>query len=362
MKGLIHLVTLLILCHTGLAQNKEKFEVAAYCESIATARSYIDSLRNALGAPGLAIAVSIRDQLVWSEGFGYANIEKQEPAHRTTKFRIGSVSKSLASIGMARLVEDQQLDLDQQVQSYLPDFPEKEYPFTVRQLATHQSGIPHYRATDFFINRHFDSVTESLEVFEKRKLKFEPGSDFQYSTFGYVLLSAVMEQASGTPFLEYMDEAIFEPLGVKNTIADDVTMAIADRAEFYKAGKDKPVKDFDLSYKWAGGGYLSTAEDLVRIIDGMDELLSASTVEELWTPVPLQSGEMNPQSYALGWRVYATKSGEEVIHHGGVSPGGRAFVATLPGRNITVAILANASVRYGLKEALSITGFFNEKN
>ncbi len=360
MKGLIHLVMLLILGHTGLAQNTEKLEVAAYCESIAMARSYIDSLRDAVGAPGLAIAVSINDQLVWSEGFGYANIEKQEPAHRTTKFRIGSVSKSLTSIGMARLVEDQQLDLDQQVQSYLPDFPEKEYPFTVRQLATHQSGIPHYKATDYFINRHFASVTESLEVFEKRKLKFEPGSDFQYSTFGYVLLSAVMEQASGTPFLEYMDKAIFEPLGVENTIADDVTMAIAERAEFYKVGKDKPVKDFDLSYKWAGGGYLSTAEDLVRIIDGMDELLSEAVIADLWTPVPLRTGEMNPQSYALGWRKYTSKSGLEIIHHGGVAAGGRAFVATLPHENMTIAILANAAVRYGLREVIDITTFFNE--
>lgn len=359
MRSLIYRFWLLLLLGNPVhAQDKSRFEDPAHVRTIANARQYVDSLRVSLRIPGLSVSVSVDDQLIWSEGFGYADVENQEPVLRTTKFRIGSVSKSLTSIAMAKLAEEDKLELDEYVQNYLPEFPKKKHPFTVRQLATHQAGIPHYRITDILINRRFNSVDESLEIFKDRKLKFEPGTDFQYSTFGYVLLSAVIERVSNTRYLEYMENEIFGPLGVNDTEPDDLTKTIMDKSSFYKPGKPKLIKDRDLSYKWAGGGYLSTSDDLVQIIDNLSTILSKESIEQLWTPVPLETGEMNPQSYALGWRKYAGKSGLEIVHHGGVSAGGRAFVVTLPKDDITVAILANSAVRYNLQEVYNIAKIF----
>ncbi len=288
MKSLFYYSGLLLLLCSNLARSQEKirYEDRTHSSAIFNARHYVDSLRNELEIPGLSVSVSINNKIVWSEGFGYANVADQYPVTRATKFRIGSISKSLTSIAMAKLIETGRLDLNEFVQTYLPNFPEKKHKFTVKQLASHQSGIPHYRLTDFLINKRFNSVTESLEVFKRRKLKYEPGTDFEYSTFGYVLLSAVIEKAAGVPYLEYMDKEIFTPLGIQHTAPDDLTKSITGKSIFYKSGKPKEIKGRDLSYKWAGGGYLSTADDLVHIIDGMGEILSDQMIDSYGHPLP----------------------------------------------------------------------------
>ena len=352
------LINIYSLCFAQLAKESAHSQ---FDTVLPNAQHYADSIREAMGIPGLSIAVSINDEIVWSEGFGFSDVENKRVVSPETKFRIGSVSKSLTSIGMAKLVKDGKLSLDDYVQTYVPDFPEKKHKFTVAQLATHQSGIPHYRMSDMFINRRFESVSESLDVFKKRKLKFQPGTGFQYSTFGYVLLSAVMEKASGMEYLQFMERAVFHPSGAYNTVADRQEIEISGRSEFYKRGKTKKAKKADLSYKWAGGGYLSTSEDLVRIVDGMDTLLGEDITELLWTPRPLSDGTMNPQFYGLGWRKYTSKSGTVAIHHGGVSVGGRAFLAVFPEENVTVVILANSPVQFGLREAFHIYRLFTEK-
>jgi len=199
-------------CANG--QSQESVKDPNFIKSIDVAGEYIDSLHSVWKVPGLSITVSVNNKIVWSEGFGYANEEDRILADLNTKFRIGSISKTLTAIGLGKLIQEGKLSLDENALNYVPEFPEKRYPFTVRHLATHQSGIPHYGLGDLLANRdHYSSVTQSLEVFDRRKLKFEPGTDFQYSSYGYVLLSAVIEGATGMPYLEYMKNEVFEPLG-----------------------------------------------------------------------------------------------------------------------------------------------------
>ncbi len=362
MKKLIFLCSFLFVCISSVCgQSNLIYADRDHLDAISEARNYVDSLREVLKTQGLAVSISIKDKMVWSEGFGYADIETSEPITEDTKFRIGSVSKSLTSIGLMKLVEQGKLSLDDNVQTYLPDFPKKKFQFTIRQLATHQAGISHYSKEDYYINERFNSLDESLEIFQDRDLAFEPGTNFLYSTFGYVLLSAVMEEASGMDFLDYMQKEVFEPLGIRNTVPDDLGKDIPHKATFYMPGEQTPLQTVDLSYKWAGGGYLSTTSDMIKIIDQLDDLISEESIEQLWTPAPLRNGEMNPQSYTMGWRKKTTDSGEEIIHHGGLSPGGRAFVATLLKEDMTVVLLANSTVQFDLKEALSIVDFFRNQ-
>jgi serine beta-lactamase-like protein LACTB len=221
----------------------------------------------ARGIPGLSVAVAVGGKLVYSEGFGYADLEERAPVWTTTKFRIGSVSKPLTSAGMMLLVEQGKLDLDAPIQKYVPSFPDKGAMITARMLAGHLGGIRHYKDGEPDSQKHYDSVVDGLERFQNDPLVAAPGTKFSYSSYGYNLLSAVIESAAGENFLEYERKHVFMALGLRSTVADQPAEIIEQRARFYSPAKGKQVQNamyVDNSYKWAGGGFLSTAEDLVR--------------------------------------------------------------------------------------------------
>src|SRR5262249_21044453 len=153
-----------------------------------------------------------------------------------TRFRLGSVSKVLTAAGLAKLVEEGKLDLDAPIQQYAPSFPTKPWPVTTRQLAGHTAGIRHYEQKDFTGllagSPHFESVTKSLGIFANDPLLFQPGSSYAYSSYGWVLISAVMEGASKQEFLSFMQGSVFEPLGLRNIAPDHVDAIIPHRTAF----------------------------------------------------------------------------------------------------------------------------------
>lgn len=329
----------------------------SYQKSILQAEKYVDSLRTALNIPGLCVAVSVNNEIVWAEGMGYADLKKEKPVTLNTQFRIGSISKSLTSIALGVLIEKEVISVNDSISRIVPQFPKKEYEFTVKQLASHQSGVPHYGFQDMLGgNKHYDDVISSLEVFSKRKLLFEPGTDFQYSSYGYVLLSAVIQNASNRPFLEFMKDQVFSPINANNTEAEDFA---GNLSLLYNSKGTKEIKRKDISYKWAGGGMVSTATDLVSIVDNMSKLLKSETISLLTTPIAMNNGTINPQNYGMGWRYY--ESGDlKIIHHGGTIDGGRAFIARFPDDKITVAVTTNCRANYGLQQVYDISRYFKE--
>jgi serine beta-lactamase-like protein LACTB, mitochondrial len=191
------------------------------------------------------------------------------PVWPTTKFRIGSVSKPLTAVALMQLVEAGKVDLDAPAQKYVPGFPDKGAVITVRMVAGHLAGIRHYKEGEFENQKHYANVLEGLKIFQDDPLVAPPGTKYSYSSYGYNLLSAVIESASEENFLAYMQGHIFTPLGLPHTTADQNTQIIEQRARFYELPKDGTVEIapyVDNSYKWAGGGFLSTAEDLVRSV------------------------------------------------------------------------------------------------
>ena len=191
--------------------------------SINVARNHLKGLIRERKIPGICIAVSQEGQIIWSEAFGYADLNKKIKAQPTTLFRVASVSKSFTAAGMMKLVESKKFNLHASVQQYVPEFPDKGYPITPDLLASHKSGIRNYWDDSEAINTiHYDRVIPSLEKFKNDSLLFIPGTNFEYSNYGYVLLSAVIERASGKDFLSYMRENVFRPLGMIYTIPDQV--------------------------------------------------------------------------------------------------------------------------------------------
>ena len=182
----------------GIASTSDE-----YGRAIEDARAIVREVMAESGIPGVSVAVGFHSRVVWSEGFGLADLERFVPVTTLTKFRVRSVSKPITAAAMGVLMEAGKLGLDVPVQNYVPDFPEKRWPITVRQVAGHIAGIRHYADDEFLSNRRYPDVTTSLEIFEDDPLLFEPGTQYSYSSYGWNFLSAVVEAASGEEFLGF---------------------------------------------------------------------------------------------------------------------------------------------------------------
>ena len=326
---------------------------AAATATVAHATDYSQAEQNARavakellghGIPGLSLAVAVDGQIVYSEGFGYADLEERVPVWATTKFRIGSVSKPLTAVALVQLVEEGKIDLDAPVQKYVPTFPEKNGKITPRLLAGHIAGIRHYKGDEFQISTHYNNVLEGLKIFQDDPLVAPPGAKFSYSSYGFNLLSAVIQNASGEEFLLYMHEHVFGPLGLRSTTEDQPAEIIMQRARFYTQQKDQPVRNapfVDNSYKWAGGGFLSTAEDLARFGSALlvPGFLKPESLRLLFTAQKTADGK--EIEYGMGWFIHKSKSGQRVYEHSGGSVGGTSQLILYPDAHVVVAMVCN---------------------
>jgi len=320
----------------------------AFAAVVARARAVVCD-RLASRIPGLQVAVAINGKLVWSEAFGYADRKRKVPVTNQTQFRIGSVSKPLTAAALALLYEHGKVDLDAPVQRYVPSFPVKRYPITTRELAGHLAGIRHYQGDEFRLNRPFKTVGEGLAIFEGDSLLFPPGTKYSYSSYGWTLIAAVIEGASGEEFLSYISRSVFRPLGMTHTAPDRSDSVIPQRTHFYDshslAGFEWFVESppVDNSYKWAGGGFLSTAEDLVKFGSALlrPGLLRAETLDLLFTSQRTTAGAAT--GYGIGWFVTTDNLGHRWAFHGGASVGGTTSFGVDRDSRVVIAILSNLS-------------------
>lgn len=363
----IILTAVLLLCTYCISAQsgkpKESIRDKAFKKAILAAEKYIDSLQASQHIPGISICVGTREKILWAEGFGYADLENKSAVTINSVFRLGSVSKLLTSLAVGKLYQQGKLNLDAPVQQYLPDFPEKKYPVTARQLAGHIAGIRHYGKNDpIDLPRRYNSVKEALSIFKNDTLLFKPGSSYSYSSYGYNLLSAVLEAAAQKDFLSYMRDSIFSPLGLKHTFPDYNDSIIPGRVRFYELNKKSEIQNsglVDNSYKWAGGGFLSSTIDLVNMVRGLinNQLLDPATVELLFTDQKLDNGKST--HVGIAWRINETKQGVKFIHHGGAIDGGRSFVFFYPASGYIFAITANLSgAKLNIDEAATVLSFF----
>jgi serine beta-lactamase-like protein LACTB len=300
----------------------------------------------ASGLPGIAVTVGRGDSILWSEGFGLADVEQQVPMDPArTRLRVGSLAKPFTAMAVGQLVEQGRLDLDAPIQKYLPDYPVKEAPITSRQLGGHLAGIRHYKDGEFFSARAYQSVGEGLAIFKDDPLVSTPGEAFHYSTYGYNLLSAVVEAAAGQDFLAYMSEHVFASAGMAHTTADHVFPIIPFRSRYYELqdGQLSNSAWVDNSNKWAGGGFLSTTEDLVRFAFAhMDKHhLKPETIALLWTPQTNAAGEAT--GYGIGWGTRTDEQGRRYVGHTGGSVGGTTNLRIYPEQGLVIAVVTNTS-------------------
>jgi CubicO group peptidase (beta-lactamase class C family) len=334
-----------------------------YDLSIQKARLLVEAHKSQTQIPGCQIAVMVKGKLVWSESFGYSDIENKIEVSSNTKFRIASVSKTVTAMALGKLINDEKINIDKDIRAYLPTFPKKEYEITPRHLASSTSGIRHYTSSDDTFNtKSFKNVVASLERFSNDPLAFKPGSQFLYSSYGWVLLSAVMEKASETSFFELMQNT-WDELGMKNTTFDFPNRKIDHKSKFYiydKKQNRKLAPYQNRSYMYAGGGYLSTAQDLVQMGNKFinTDFLNEETRELLTKSYVLENG--TPTYYGLGWETGISRFNTEVIYHNGSLPTSVAHLIIYPKEEVILAYLANTgdNVFFNVSEAQTIAELF----
>ena len=320
--------------------------------------------------PGASVAVGAGSELLWAEGFGWSDIETRRPIAKDTRFRIGTASIALTSAAVGVLLENDRLKLDEEIQTYVPEFPRKPWPVTLRHLMAHVAGVRNDGGDEGpLFSQQCSRAVEALPHFASSDLLFEPGTEYRNSSFGWILVSAAVEAAAGEPFLTFIQKHVFNPLQMHDTIPDSTSEADPDAAAVYfprfagdpRYGPD-PMREINLSCYSGASVFLSTPSDLVRFgiaVNG-GTLLKPATVQLLQTSQRLRSGEET--GYGLGWDLEsATVDGQplQVVGHDGNLLGGQnSSLVMLREAGIVVAITSNISYADTYSLALKVAAVF----
>jgi len=263
---------------------------------------FIESRMKEDRIPGLVVGYVRGDETV-VRPFGYADVENRTPMQNDSSFRLASITKTMTAVAVLQLVEAGKIELDAEVQRYVPYFPRKPWPITIRQLLGHLGGISHYRNRAF--EQHIKeqkSMRETIAIFENFDLVAEPGTKYSYSTYGYALLAAAIEGASGQTYAAYMHDHIFAPLGMTSTREDDPVALIPNRVRGYQPAGDGIVNSefINVSTRTGGGATRSTVPDMLRFARGLmsGRLLSKASMELMFTPMRTRDGAID--DYAMG--------------------------------------------------------------
>jgi CubicO group peptidase (beta-lactamase class C family) len=294
-------------------------------------------------SPAISVGVAVEGGLVWSAAFGFSDFEAKTLATPATRFRIYSLSKGLTAAAALALVEQGQLDLDEPVARRFSGYPVLDAGITARQLLGHLSGIRHYRGREAISTQSCATPSDALPIFARDPLQHRPGSTYLYSSWGYVVLSAVLADAAGTTFESLVTRLVIEPAGMRGTSMAGAPPAIGEEASFYEvAGTGvRPARRVDNRCKWGAGGFVSTAEDLARFGGSLLEgrLIAKPSVDLLLTGMATSSGEQT--GYAMGFGVSTDSSGIRRAVHSGSAIGGRSAIVMLPDHRVVVVLLAN---------------------
>ncbi|HTB10675.1 MAG TPA: serine hydrolase [Bryobacteraceae bacterium] len=284
------------------------------------------------------VLVARGTEVLFSKGFGFADLERDVPNAPNTKFRLGSVTKQFTAASILLLEERGKLRVSDPVKKYMPDAPAAWDKVTIMHLLTHTSGIPNFTSfPDYPKLEPFATTPEQLVArFKDKPLEFEPGEKWNYSNSGFVLLTYLLEKISGQAYEKFVRENIFTPLGMKDSGVDSNSEVIRHRASGYVFNKDhfENAGFVHMSIPQGAGALYSTTEDLLKWEQGLfgGKLLKAASLEKMTTPFK--------NNYAFGVGVQTVNGHKEISHGGGIE-GFNTFLAYYPDEKLTVVVLSN---------------------
>ena len=302
---------------------------------------------------GLSGLVMLKGETILSEQLGYADLEHKVAVTPATRFGVASITKAFTGLALLKLNERGLIALDTPIQRYVPSFPLKPgAAITPRLLAAHLAGIRHWanERTPALYARHFDDVNEILELFKDDTLVAPPGTKASYSSYGYDLLGAAIQSASGMKYENFVVREIISPLGLKNTGFDDVRRVLPNRAMRYSyfhpwtfavdSNEVYRVPDWDYSHNMAAGNMYATAEDLARLGRAVMRpgFLSARSIE-LLNKRP-KSGNVEADM-SFGFFVSDSTSKQRTLNIGGSNAGLQSGLYIYPDHDLVIVVLAN---------------------
>ena len=309
---------------------------------------YLDSLFKE-DEPGVSIIVTQNKKILFRKSYGLANLEWGTPLQPDHVFRLGSITKQFTAVAILKLFEQKQLDLQEDITAFFPNYPTHGYHISIEHLLTHSSGIKSYTNVpewrDLF--RTDFEAEKMIEKFSYFPMEFSPGSKFNYNNSSYFILGAIIEKVSGQTYEKYIAENIFKPLGMNNSFYDMADKIIPQRVAGYKLTPEgfRNADYISMTQPYAGGSLAGNVDDLA-IWDASlytEKLLKQETLQLAWTPYTLTNGETT--RYGYGWAI-AEFQGTRIIKHSGGINGFINDAIRLPQEKVYAAVLSNRGIPF----------------
>jgi CubicO group peptidase (beta-lactamase class C family) len=309
--------------------------------------------------PGVSLAVVRDGKIVLAKGYGFANVEHQVPVKPETVFQSGSVGKQFTATAVMMLVEEGKIGLDDPISKYFTDAPEAWKKITVRHLLTHTSGTTDY-PNDFDFRRDY-TEDELLKRAEAVPVAFAPGERWSYSNLGYLTLGVLIGKVSGKFYGDFLQERVFKPLDMQTARIISEADIVPNRAAGYRLEKGTLKNQEWVSPSvntTADGALYITALDMAKWDAALytERLLNKASLDQMWTPVKLNSGQTSP--YGFGWGLGDIR-GNRIVEHGGAWQGFKAHIARYVEKKLTVIVFANLSQADPGKIAHGVAGIYD---
>lgn len=316
--------------------------------------------------PGVSITINMGGDTMYSKAYGFADVENSIKMRPTKQIRTASVAKVLTATALGRLATEGKIDFEKPIKEYVSYIPAQYANLTIRQIAGHTAGVSHRPSSNRVKKKHYTNAKETVAFLKNDDLLFEPDTKYQYSSLGYNLLAAVIEEVSGKKYVDYMREDIFDPLGMSQTLPDEKSMFGENDAKMYYIKKGKLYLDKKIingSYKLAGAGFRSTSIDLAKMMNAYSNgFISKNVLDVMFSNNKLKNGKRT--NVGIGWRLNKDISGKSTIEHAGSWQGARTVIVHYPKEKLTVTMMINSKCNLFIEETAHIIAqlFLEKKN
>ena len=297
-------------------------------------------------SPGGTVLISIGDSIVYHKSYGNSDIELNTSMNNGNIYRIASLTKQFTAIAILKLNEENKISLKDEINKYIPDYPTNGKKITIKHLLSHTSGIKDYVPkvlSDKNVMKQDKTTLELINLFKNEPLDFDPGTNYNYSSSGYVLLGYIIEKVSGMSYEEYMKNEIFKPFNLNSTFNDNSQEIVQNRVSGYKGnnGNYKNADFISMTLPYSAGSLLSSAEDLFLWNKALNnyKIVSEEILKKAYSPFILKSGKRS--LHGFGWEIGYVQNTKAVKHSGRIN-GFISYALYIPEKDIYVAILTNS--------------------
>ncbi len=324
-----------------------------------TSNTLLETLVNDGFVVGASGSYSVNGEITWENATGYADKDEKQEFTLDTEIRTASIAKSMTAIAVMQLVEQGLINIDLPIDTYIPEFTQKgKTKITTKHILSHTSGIGAYKNDREAENKiSYESLLDAYDVFKDRKLRFEPGTEFYYTSYGYVVLGILIEKVSGLSFETYIQKHIWDKVEMTKTGIEKPEIKRENATTLYhrdRKGKIKEAKINNLSNRTPAGGFYSTVNDLVKFGNALinNTLVTSDTYKLM---VQHHSLEKINNGYGFGFYLYGGEKKESgIIGHNGAQRGTSTQLFVIPSLKTVIAVVANTSG--AIREVTTVAG------